>query len=116
MEWIYLLQAPSLMHQCSLSNVLEEAKSCNNEEITRLAHLASSHLDGLCLNDSQYDDDEFYNVVKEVSIVLLLLSLHTIWYFVFINTSYAKRVTFNFLFFVIQVMQNVCNIQIFVFK
>lgn len=60
-----LITAPSLIRQCTLSGVLEEAKNCKNEEIIKLAHLASSHLDGLCLNDPQYNDDVFYNNVKQ---------------------------------------------------
>lgn len=60
-----LSTAPYLMQQLTLNDAISRAKSVHDEEVRRLATLASSHLEALRQSDSSYKEEEFYDIVKE---------------------------------------------------
>ena len=56
------------MQQITLNDAITHAKNnAHDEDLRRIAVLASSHLDALKDSDNSYKDDEFYTIVKEVS-------------------------------------------------
>lgn len=80
-------QAPYLMQQLTLNDAISRAKSVHDEEVRRLATLASSHLEALRQSDSSYKEEEFYDIVKEVRSVITWTNFKNYFFLI-----YAKKI------------------------
>ena len=64
------------MQELTLNDVLKRGAKAQDEEVTRLASLVTSHMESLQSISNGHKDDEFYEIVKEVSFLLLFLLLY----------------------------------------
>lgn len=70
--WHLSNQAPYLMREVTLKDVLARAHKTGDDEIQRIADLVTSHLDSLKESDNQYKEEEFHKNVKEVFVLFPL--------------------------------------------